>query len=113
MADPVSVARSARENLAEGLAALQRPSVPPDAQDVAEPVALAMRALHGIEASQGAALGENAPQALDAVRRALAMLQTQPEGNPAIDRAIEAIADSLGLVHSLNQQAEAALSLAP
>jgi hypothetical protein len=113
MADPVSVARSARENLAQGLAALQHQSVPPGAQDVAEPVALAMRALHGIEASHGAALGDNAPQALDAVRRALAMLQTQPEGNPAIDRAIEAIADSLGLIHSLNQQAQAAMSLVP
>jgi len=113
MADPVSVARNARENLAQGLAALQRQSVPPEAQDVAEPVALAMRALHGIEASHGAALGENAPQALDAVRRALALLQTQPEGNAAIERAIEAIADSLGLVHSLNQQAEAAMSLVP
>jgi hypothetical protein len=104
MIDPISSARSARENLAQGLSALQSPGVPPDLSDLAEPIAQAMSALHHIETSQGAALAENAPVALDAVRRALSRLQAQPANHPAVNQAVEAVAGSLGIVHALSQQ---------
>jgi hypothetical protein len=75
--------------------------------EVAEPVAQAMGALHQIESSGGAALAQQAPIALDAVRRALASLQAQPQTAPAVNQAIEAVAGSLGLVHQLSQAAAA------
>ncbi|HXK18750.1 MAG TPA: hypothetical protein VNG33_13160, partial [Polyangiaceae bacterium] len=101
MSDPVSLARAARENLARGLAALQSPSLPPQVMVVAEPIANAMSALHRVEASQGAARAEAGPAALNAARQALAMLQQQPPGYPAVDQALEAIAGSLSLIHQL------------
>src|SRR3982751_4657531 len=101
MSDPVSLARAARENLARGLAALQSPNVPPQVMVVAEPIANAMSALHRVEASHGAARGEAGPAALNAARQALAMLQQQPQGYPAVDQALEAIAGSLNLIHQL------------
>ncbi len=103
MSDPVSLARAARENLARGLAALQSPAVPPQVMVVAEPIAHAMSALHRVEASQGAAAHEAGPAALNAARHALAMLQQQPQGYPAVDQALEAIAGSLNLIHQLAQ----------
>jgi hypothetical protein len=87
--------------LAQGLAALQSPGVPPQLMDVAEPIAQAMSALHRIEATRGAAVPETGPAALDAVRRALAMLQGSSGAHPAVDQAMEAVAGSLGLVHGL------------
>ncbi len=108
MTDPVSAARSARENLAQGLAALQTPGVPPQLGDVAEPVAEAMSALHRIESTHGGALGEAGPVALAAVRRALSLLQAQSASHPAVNQAVEAVAGSLGLVHGLTQAAPAA-----
>src|SRR5258706_3549377 len=107
MSDPVSLARAAGENLARGLAALQRPAVPPQVMVVAEPIANAMSALHRVEASNGAARGEAGPAALNAARHALAMLQQQPPGYPAVDQALEAIAGSLSLIHQLSQGAAA------
>jgi Tfp pilus assembly protein PilZ len=83
---------------------------------VAEPVAHAMGALHRIESTGGAALGEAAPSALGWVRQALALLQAQQVVHPAVDQAMEAIAGSLGVVHQLAQlqpappQAPAAVS---
>jgi hypothetical protein len=68
---------------------------------VAEPIATAMSALHHVEASQGAARLEAGPAALNAARHALAMLQQQPPGYPAVDQALEAIAGSLNLIHQL------------
>ena len=103
MSDPVSLARAARENLARGLAALQSPAVPPQVMVVAEPIANAMSALHRVEASHGAASHEAGPAALNAARHALAMLQQQPQGYPAVDQALEAIAGSLNLIHQLAQ----------
>jgi hypothetical protein len=103
MSDPVSLARTARENLARGLAALQSPAVPPQVMVVAEPIAHAMSALHRVEASNGAASHEAGPAALNAARHALAMLQQQPQGYPAVDQALEAIAGSLNLIHQLAQ----------
>jgi hypothetical protein len=108
MSDPVSLARAARENLARGLAALQSPNVPPQVMVVAEPIANAMSALHRVEASGGAARGEAGPAALNAARQALAMLQQQPQGYPAVDQALEAIAGSLNLIHQLAQAPAAA-----
>ena len=49
--DAVSSARTARESLARGLAALQSPGLPPQLMVVADPVAQAMSALHRIEAT--------------------------------------------------------------
>jgi hypothetical protein len=108
MSDPVSLARAARENLARGLAALQSPTVPPQVMAVAEPIAHAMSALHHVEASHGASRGEAGPAALNAARHALAMLQQQPPGYPAVDQALEAIAGSLNLIHQLAQAPAAA-----
>jgi hypothetical protein len=99
--DPVSAARTARESLARGLAALQSPGVPPQLLTAADPVAQAMGALHRIESTAGAALPEAAPMALGFVRQALAALQAQPFQHPAIDQGMEAIAGSLGIVHQL------------
>ncbi|HEY6728860.1 MAG TPA: PilZ domain-containing protein [Polyangiaceae bacterium] len=99
----MSTARSARENLRQGLAALQAPGVPPGVTQAAEPVAQAMGALHQIEASGGAGLAQHAPVALEAVRRALGMLQGQPSAVPAVSQALEAVAGSLSLVHQLSQ----------
>ncbi|MCB9588090.1 MAG: PilZ domain-containing protein [Polyangiaceae bacterium] len=114
MSDPVSGARSARENLAQGLAALQAPGVPPHLMNVAEPIAKAMSALHQIEASGGAAAPQHAPVALEAVRGALAQLQGADGVHPAVTQAMEAVASSLGLVHSLNQAPpQAAFQAAP
>jgi hypothetical protein len=109
MSDPVSLARAARENLARGLSALQGPSVPPQVMVVAEPIANAMSALHRVEATGGGARFEAGPAALNAARHALALLQQQPPGLPAIDQALEAIAGSLNLIHQLAQPGPAAM----
>jgi len=103
MSDPVNAARGARENLRQGLAALQAPGVPENITQAAEPVAQAMGALHQIEASGGTAVGQHAPVALEAVRRALGMLQAYPTNVPAVQQALEAVAGSLTLVHQLSQ----------
>lgn len=103
MSDPMTQAKTARESLARGLSALQAPGLPDALNGVAEQVAMAMSALHHIEASHGAATAENAPSALSAVRQALSLLQTQAGAHPAVDQATEAVAGALGLVHSLNQ----------
>lgn len=103
MSDPVTAARAARENLARGLGALQSPGVPPQLMSVAEPVALAMSALHRIEASNGGAVAEAGPAALNAARQALATLQVSAGQHPAVDQALEAIAGSLSLIHQLAQ----------
>jgi Tfp pilus assembly protein PilZ len=87
--------------------------VPAALLNVAEPVAQAMSALHQIEASHGAARAHAAPQALDAVRRALSSLQTDQSGHPAVAQAIEAVAGSLSFVHSLSQGGPPAAAAAP
>jgi hypothetical protein len=72
---------------------------------VAEPVAQAMSALHRIESSHGASIGEAGPSALNAARQALATLQAHAGQHPAVDQALEAIAGSLSLIHGLAQGA--------
>lgn len=105
MTDPVSAARAARQNLAQGLAALQTPGLPPQLTGAAEPIAQAMGALHRIESSHGAALGEAAPAALEGLRRALQALQSIAITHPAHNVATEAVASTLGQVHGLTQMA--------
>ena len=105
MSDPITLARSARESLARGLAALQQPGVPPQVMNVAEPIARAMGALHQIEASHGAALPQHAPVALEAARSSLQQLQAQMGVHPAVDQATEAVAGCLSSVHMLSQSA--------
>jgi hypothetical protein len=110
--DLVTMARTAREGFGRGLGALQSPGVPPQLTAAAEPIALAMSALHRIESSGGAQLAEAGPSALVAARQALSQLQSIPTQHPAVLQAIEAIAGSLGLVHQISQQAGQG-SLAP
>jgi hypothetical protein len=98
--DVVTLARTARENLARGLGALQSPGVPEELLKAAEPVAQAMNALHRIESSRGGP-GSDAAGALVQVRRALSELQAAPVRHVAIDQATEAIAGALSLVHQL------------
>jgi hypothetical protein len=101
--DFVNMARTARENLARGLNALQSPGVPPSLMSVAEPIAQAMGCMHRIETSGGAETNQVAPTALAHVRKALSDLQAQPVPHPAVDQALEAVAGSLGLIHQLSQ----------
>jgi len=110
--DLVTLARTARENLGRGLGALQAPGVPPAILQAAEPLAHAMSALHRVESTGGAAVGEAAPGALAALRQALAQLQGTQVRHAAIDQATEAIAGALGLVHQLTALAGQA-SMAP
>src|SRR5512138_3260855 len=101
MTDVVASARTARERLAQGLGALQGPGAPEHLMGAAEPIARAMSALHRVELTSGQAVVEAGPQALDAVRAALGMLQSQAISHPSVDAALEAVAGSLGLVHQL------------
>ncbi len=110
MSDIVSSARTAREKLAQALAALQAPDAGSLIDTVAAPVAQAMGALHRIESTEGAEASTAAPVALDAVRRALAALQEAPAENTAAASATEHVAGSLGLVHNLAQSAVTAPS---
>ncbi len=104
--DVVTLARNARESLARGLNALQSPGVPPAVTSAAESIAEAMSYMHRIEASGGAAVGATASTALMAARRALAALQTHNVSHAAVDAALEAVADSLGLIHELAKSSQ-------
>jgi hypothetical protein len=108
MSDPVNMARTARERLAQALGALQSPGVPAELLGVAEPVAHAMSALHQIESTGGTARPQAAPRALDGVRRALQALQGDTSGHAAVLQAMESVASSLSLVHGLTTNAAAA-----
>src|SRR4051812_31192212 len=101
MTDLLATARAARENLSQGLAALQDPNVPQELMHVAQPIAKAMSALHRIESSKGSSLTEAGPEALAATREALASLQNYALPHPAVDRALNAVAGSLSYVHQL------------
>lgn len=112
MSDAVTTARTARESLAQGLNALQSdPNVPPQLIELASPIAQSMGALRQIEQSNGTQIAPHAEIALNHVRTALAGLQAQPSSHPAVIAAMEAVAGSLGLVHSLTRMApQAAVS---
>ena len=99
--DIPSTARSARESLSRGLNALQSdPTVPAPLLDIAGSIAQAMGALHQIERSNGTQLTPHAETALNGTRAALSQLQAQPTTHPAVAQAMEAVAGSLGLIHS-------------
>ena len=105
-ASAVHSAKSAREELAKGLSALQGDEhVPPQLLELAAPIAQSMGALHQIERSGGAELKPHADVALSNVRAALAQLQAQPPSHPAVARAMEAVASSLSHVHALSKMA--------
>ncbi|MCL2822922.1 MAG: hypothetical protein FWD57_02930, partial [Polyangiaceae bacterium] len=102
MPDTVSTARTARESLARGLILLQsNDDAPVGYMDAAEPIARAMGALHAIEKGGQQALVVSAPVALDAVRKALSILQASPIADSAMMQTLEAVASSLGAVFGL------------
>lgn len=105
MSDPITLARSAREELSRALGLLQAPGTPAALLAVAEPIAAALRVLRGIELGGGAPVEAAAREALGAVRGALGLLQEQLGAHPAVDDAVEAVAQSLSLVHDLAQAA--------
>ncbi len=108
MSDAATTAKTARESLARGLSALQSdPNVPPQLLELAAPIAQAMGALHQIERSGGTQLAPHAELALNNVRSALGQLQAQPSQHPAVVGAMEAVAGSLGLVHTLAKMSQA------
>ena len=107
MSDIASNARSARESLAKGLNLLQaNPNAPPDYLQAAEPIAMAMGALHRIESGGAAALNPAANEALEAVRSALSILQSRAASDPHMMQTMETVASSLGTVFSLTKMAE-------
>ncbi|WP_394833943.1 PilZ domain-containing protein [Pendulispora rubella] len=113
MPDPASTARIARESLSRGLQALQSdPTVPPQLLDLAAVIAQSMGALHQIERSNGTQLLPHASIALENVRKVLSQLQSVNTSHPAVNVAMESVASSLGLVHSLHQLASSPAPLA-
>jgi hypothetical protein len=109
VSDAITTARNARESLARGLNALQSdPNVPPALLELAAPIAQSMGALHQIERSGGVQLQPHADLALNNVRTALQALQAHPATHPAVAKAMEAVASSLGLVHSLSRMSAGA-----
>jgi uncharacterized protein (TIGR02266 family) len=108
VSDAATIAKTAREALARGLSALQSdPNVPPALQQLAQPIAQAMGALHQIERSGGTQLVPHADTALNNVRGSLAQLQAQPSSHPIVNAAMEAVASSLSQVHALAKMAQA------
>jgi hypothetical protein len=108
MTDLVTTARTARERLAAGLNALQNPALPEGLQSAAEPIAMAMSALHQIERSGALPVSAVGPNVLDLVRQALAKLQSEHSDHPSLTVAMEAVAGSLGLVFGLVQRMSSA-----
>ncbi len=101
MSDVVQLAKTAREQLAAALNALQNSSdVPDELMEVADPIAEAMSVFHRIERSQGAQL-EGRTEALACVRGALDKLQGIEVPHPAVDAVMEAVAASLSKAHAL------------
>jgi Tfp pilus assembly protein PilZ len=106
--DAVTLARTARESLSRALGALQGdPNVPPHLLELAAPIAQAMGALHQIERSSGAQLGQHVTVALASLQAALAQLQAQSFQHPAVAAALESVAGALATVHALSRAAAA------
>ncbi len=113
MREVVKSARTARESLTTALEALQSEHVPEALGTATEPVARAMSALHEIEMSGGAQGGTAGPMALDALRRALQLLQVDADMRTAAGPVIAVVAGCLGAVHELNRKIQGSRSLAP
>jgi Tfp pilus assembly protein PilZ len=75
--------------------------------ELAAPIAQAMGALHQIERSSGAQLGQYVPVALASLQAALAQLQAQSFQHPAVAAALESVAGALATVHALSRAAAA------
>ena len=113
MATPDSLAKTAREKLAQALNALQTSSdAPVFLLELAEPIAQSMAILHKIERSNGADL-TGKDQVSTNVRTVLDKLQTATENHPAVDQVMEFIAGSLSSVHQLARMAAPAPARAP
>jgi hypothetical protein len=113
MTEPVQLAKSAREQLAGALNALQSNAhVPDELMAVAEPIAEAMGILHRVERSNGVEL-DGRSEALGHVRAALDQLQKVTAHHPAVDTVMEAVATSLSKVHALARYIPAASQGAP
>ena len=105
MSDVITTSRTARESLARALNALQAdPNAPPELMELAAPIAQAMGALMRIE--QTGQLVPNADVALNNVRGALSNLQQQTSAHPSVAQAMEAVASSLALVHTVWRMAQ-------
>jgi hypothetical protein len=114
VSDPVSLARSARESLSKGLNALQSdPKVPPNLIELGAPIAQAMGGLHQIEKNGGSQISPFADNALAAMRTALAQMQTLANPPAALITSMEAVAASLGMVHTLSKLQPKAAGGAP
>jgi len=101
MSEPVQLAKSAREQLAAALNALQsNAAVPPELEDLAEPIAEVMGILHRVERSGGQDLGGR-DTALARVREILNRLQAITTDHPVVDVVMDAVAMSLSKVHAL------------
>ncbi|MEO7331059.1 MAG: hypothetical protein ABI193_20960, partial [Minicystis sp.] len=101
MSEAATLAKAAREQLANALMALQSDSKIPDAlMEVAEPIAEAMSVLHRIQRTNGESL-EGRDMVLANVRAAMAKVQAVGEDHPAVDQVLEAVAASLSKVHAL------------
>lgn len=113
MSEPAQLAKSAREQLASALNALQSSDeVPQELMDLAEPIAEAMGILHRIERSNGATL-DRRDEVLTTVRTSLDRLQKIGMEHPAIDAVMEAVASSLSKIHALVRYAPPAPAAAP
>lgn len=108
-----TLAHGARDSLGRGLESLQAAGAPSALLDVAEPLAKALGILTRIEESPNTRDSAAVEPALRALREGLRLLQL-PEhvGHPAAERAMTAVAESLGAAVSL-AEAIAASAAAP
>jgi uncharacterized protein (TIGR02266 family) len=106
----LKLARSAREQLGEALQTLQMEELPLSLFDVTAQVAKAMGLLLRFEQEAEPKLAE---QGLLAVRTTLGVLQTCSPRVPAVDKAAQAVAAALGLVHSVHELAALPAAVPP
>ncbi|AKT36613.1 PilZ domain-containing protein [Chondromyces crocatus] len=113
MSEPAQLARSAREQLATALNALQSDGdVPAELEELAEPIAEAMGILHRIERSSG--IEPAGPEAvLGLVRQALNQIQTISSDHPLLETVMDAVAMSLSKAHALSRMAKAVVPHRP
>lgn len=113
MSNPATLAKAARERLAQALSALQGDPPPPQALlDLADPIAESMGILHRIERSNGADLAGR-EIALGHIRGALNALQQMSFDHPALDLVMEQVAGCLASVHQLSRYQPPAPQPAP
>jgi Tfp pilus assembly protein PilZ len=108
-----TLAHGARESLGRGLESLQAAGAPPALLEVAEPLARALGILARIEQNPTTEDGAAVEPALQALREGLGLLQL-PEhiGHPAAERAMSAVAETLGAAVTLSEELAASASRA-